>query len=72
MMSDIETSESDVSYRVEDAADVSESEEYSSMVDSEALEDSDSESLLSVGGGWSGVNMFEDQRPDPLPPLSQS
>ena len=36
MMSDIETSESDVSYRVEDAADVSESEEYSSMVDSEA------------------------------------
>ena len=83
-MSDIEISNSDDSDRPEDNGDVSESEDYSSM-DSDILEsddeseredyssmDSDDESSISLGGGWSHVDVFGDKRPDPLPPLRQS
>ena len=69
-MSDIEISDSDDSYRPEDDGDISESEDYSSM--NSDIRESDDESIISLGDGWSRIDVFGGKRPDPLPPLRQS
>ena len=71
-MSSSEASTSDSSFRPEDNGNASESENYSSAESDLLEEQSDVESLISVGGGWSRVDVFEDRRPDPLPPLVQA
>ena len=65
----MEYSDSDESYHPEDDEDVSESDDYSSS-DNEGYESDDS--MISLGGGWSRVNLFEDIRLDPLPTLMQN
>ena len=66
-MSDIELSDSDESYRPEDDGDVLESEDHSTL-ESDIIESED-ESLVSLGGGWSRVDVYQDERRYPLPPL---
>ena len=63
-MSDIEISDSDESYRPEDDGDASDSEDYSSL-ESDIIE-SDDESLISLGGGWSRVDVYQEERRYPL------
>ena len=35
------------------------------------VDESDDETLVSLAGGWSCVNVYGDKRPDPLSPLRQ-
>ena len=70
-MADAQDSDSDISYNPEDDCDVSESKE-SLESDNDGYDSDDS--LMSLEGGWSrvGAGVFEDSRPDPLPPLVQA
>ena len=56
IMSDVEISDSDDSYHPEEEIDESESEDYSSMESD--IHESDEESFISLGGGWSRVDVF--------------
>ena len=70
VMSDIELSDSDESYRPEDDGDVLESEEYFTL-ENDIIESED-ESLVSLGGGWSRVDVYQEERHYPLPPLRKN
>ena len=63
---DIDISGSDDSYRPEDDGDIPESEDCSSM--NSDIRESDDESFILLGGGWSRVDVFGGKRPDPFPP----
>ena len=69
-MAQAQGSDSDTSYDPDNDSDISDSED--SLV-SEDEYDSDT-SLISLEGGWSrvGVGVFDDARPDPLPPIVQA
>ncbi|XP_068238428.1 piggyBac transposable element-derived protein 4-like [Palaemon carinicauda] len=69
-MSDIEISDSDDSYHPEEDMGDSDSEDYTSMESD--IHESDDKSFLSLGGGWSRVDVFADKRPNPVPPLRQA
>ena len=66
IMSDIENSDSDDSYRPEDDGDVPESEDCSSM--NSDIRESDDESFILLGVGWSRVDVSGGKRPDPFLP----
>ena len=67
-MAQAQESDSDTSYDPDNDSDISDSED--SLI---SYDDYDSDnSMISLEDGWSriGVGVFEDSRPDPLPPRS--
>ena len=68
-MSASEFSDSDTSYHPVDDEDLSGSDDYLSY--DSAIDESDEDDLFTLDGGWAHVNVYIDNRPDPLPPLRQ-
>ena len=60
-VSDIESTDTDESYHIEDDVDGLESEDYSVL--GSDLYESDEETFVFLSGGWRVVNVFKDVQP---------